>query len=354
MRGRLPTYENLRDVIRELDMATSDRVREVRWLEPSRSLAISRDATGRLEVFLVCSQLRPRLTQVREQLAFDTWNSTEGGLLDANRLVLAAGDQYDAAAAFIAIELLERGFATEPASAFAEAEPVIELVLTRARSENALVTGLAGELHFLAAMIEGCDGAATAAVVRSWYGWDRSSRDFQFGSVGVEVKTTTTGTSTHSIEGWYQVEPGVAADGQVETSLYLLSQGITWLPTDADRGVSIGSLIETIAARLSSADQREFVTRVRGFAGAAFPIDDDGSTTQAALRRPFMLVFERLYDLVDPSVHLPRSADLAQFPHMQLDSVRFTVQLPDRVRGDLNPLISMRTIVAKLHHEAKF
>lgn len=354
MDARFPTYENLRGAIRALDMASSDRVREVKWLEKSRCLAISRDATGQLELFLVCSRLRPRLTQVREQLVFNTWSFAEGGLLDANRLVLAAGDEYAAAAAFIAIELLARGFSTEPVSAFAEAEPVIELVLARARSENALVTGLAGELHLLAAMTDGCDETATGAIARSWYGWDRSSRDFQFGSVGVEVKTTTTGSSTHNIEGWYQVEPGVAADGRIETRLYLLSQGITWLPADADHGVSIASLIETIAARLSPSDRREFVARVRGFAGAQFRVDHDGSTTQAALRRPFMVVFERLYDLADHSVHLPRSADLAQFPHVQLDSVRFRAQLPDRVRGDLNPLTRMRTIVAKLHHEAKF
>ncbi|WP_372507509.1 hypothetical protein [Mycolicibacterium doricum] len=49
-----------------------------------------------------------------------------------------------------------------------------------------------------------------APVVEAWDGWQPSLRDFTWGAVGTEVKTTTGSASTHDIQGTHQVE---LADG---------------------------------------------------------------------------------------------------------------------------------------------
>lgn len=342
------TYEALRDFVRAVLPAIDAKQRKVQWLEPSRSLAVARDHVGRVELFLLGPALLPHSQRIRDRIVYDTWLSPDGSPVPANRLVLSPGPEYDAATALICVELLDQGYSEEPATGFARAEPVIDLILTQAAHENVLITGLAGELQLLAAMIQTADDAAAAHLIDAWQGWDRSSRDFQFGPVGVEVKTTTIGASVHDVQGWYQVELGVAADGQAETHLHLLSLGIQWLDHDSNRGVSIESLVQSILSSLSTDRHQDFVTKVRGFAGGQLAVNPDGTAGSASLRRPFMAVFERLYDLTDEAVLLPSSVDFAQFTHLQIDSVKFRAQFPEKVRGDLNPVAGMQAVTRTL------
>ena len=331
-----PTFEDLRGELAQAPSAQVSDERKVVWVGTDQKLAYARNDKSELELFLIGQELNARERIVKERLLFDDWERTGGSALPANRLWFPAGDHYDAIAATVLIELVENGYEHDPDSAFARTEPLIALVLGRAKSENAALTGLAGELLTLAALIH-ASGAPAEATLDSWQGWGRSSRDFQLGPMGVEVKTTTTSASRHHIQGWYQVECGVAANGTVETALYLLSVGIQWLADDS-RGTTIETLTQDVLAILPAHRRQGFIDCVRSYGGLKLEIDGEGKAGQPSLRRPFISTFERLYDLQDERIQVPRSADFAAFSDLVSDSVSFEIELPERVRGDRNPI----------------
>lgn len=330
-----PTFEELRADLAHAPSAQVADERTVIWVGKDQKLAYARNDRSELEVFLMGQELNARERIVKERLLFDDWARTGGSALSANRLWLPAGEHYDAIAATVLIELVGNGYEHDPDRAFARTEPLIALVLGRAKAENAALTGLAGELLTLAALIRASDGPAEATL-DSWQGWGRSSRDFQLGPVGLEVKTTTTSASRHHIQGWYQVECGIAADGTVETSLYLLSIGIQWL-NDESRGASIETLTQEVLASLPAHRHQGFVDCVRTYSGLKLEIDGEGRAGQTSLRRPFISTFERLYDMQDERIQVPRASDFAAFGDLVSDSVSFEIELPERVRGDRNP-----------------
>src|SRR5690606_8284484 len=118
-------------------------------------------------------------------------------------------------------------------------------------------------------------GFSPETLLQSWQGWDRSSRDFQLGPVGVEVKTSTTSAGRHHIQGWYQVEPGVSADGTVEAKFFLLSIGIQWLPEDA-HGYTIEGLVGEVLKALPPHRHDPFLDAVRTYGGSRLEIDAAG------------------------------------------------------------------------------
>jgi hypothetical protein len=48
-------------------------------------------------------------------------------------------------------------------------------------------------------------------------------------------------------------------------------------------------------------------------------------------------VFLRVYDMCDVLIRVPRRGDFAPFRHLVDGSVEFDIDLPDVVRGDINP-----------------
>ncbi|MFC6853075.1 PD-(D/E)XK motif protein [Aquipuribacter hungaricus] len=283
---------------------------------------------------------------MRERLVHDTWNTVGGEQLAATRFRLPDDDHHDAIAATILLELLDKGYEHDRDEAFRLTEPLIALALDSARTENAALTGLAGELLTLASMVR-LHPASAQDFLDAWQGWRRSSRDFQLGSTGIEVKTTTTSASRHHIQGWYQVECGVAADGTVETDLHLLSIGIRWLPMDSP-GASIESLVKEVSSALPAPRRPGFIGAVRGYGGVGFAIDEDGTAGQVSLRRPFISTYERLYDLRDDRIRLPTAADFARFTDLVSDTVSFEIELHERVRGDRNPVVGLGAALSAL------
>jgi len=91
-----------------------------------------------------------------------------------------------------------------------------------------------------------------------------------------------------------------------------------------------------------------FIEAVRGYCGVGFVIDEDGKAGQASLLRPFISTYERLYDLRDERIRLPRSADFARFTDLVSDSVSFEIELPERVRGDRNPVVGLAAALPTL------
>lgn len=340
------TFEALRAALRSAELPPSVQERRISWLGGGRALGFARDDNGQLEIFLAGEPLEVRESSVREHLIHDTWQTAGGEPFTASRLRLHEDDHHDAIAATILLELLDKGYERDANNAFRETEPLIAMALDPARVENFALTGLAGELVALAALVR-LQPAASEALLAAWQGWRRSSRDFQFGSTGVEVKTSTTSASRHHIQGWYQVECGVANDSSVETDLYLLSIGIRWLSAGAP-GTSIEALVKEITSTLSVPQQRRFIRAVRGYCGMNFVLDEDGTAGQASIRRPFLVTYERLYDLQDERIRLPRSADFAHFPELISDSVNFDVELPERVRGDRNPVVGLSAALPAL------
>jgi hypothetical protein len=49
------------------------------------------------------------------------------------------------------------------------------------------------------------------------------------------------------------------------------------------------------------------------------------------------IAFLRVYDMCDDLIRVPRRCDFALFRHLVDGSVEFDIDLPDVVRGDINP-----------------
>lgn len=342
------SFEGLRAQMGRMQASSADSERVVRFLDESKALGYSRDRLGRIEIMLAGPHLVAASANTRSRMRFDDWLTADGSTLPANRLVLETGEQFDAAGALICVELTQQGYQDDPEAAFSLAEPVIEMVMARADDEAAAITGLAGELLVLDWLTTGLSLNAADAVIEAWHGWRPSSRDLQLGRLGVEVKTTATSASVHHIQGWHQVEVGPAVDGTQETALFLLSIGVRWLGATGDAGTSIRHLSSRIAGRLTGLSSRQFLARVRAYGGIHSEVDAEGLVNSESTRRRFVTTFERLYDMSDPRIRVLRRGDLTQYPSVVTDSVKFSINLPNSVRGDLNPVVGRRAILAEL------
>lgn len=342
-----PSYEWLRDSIAAMPAASTGEARDLVWADGAKMLGVSRDDHGRVEIFLVGEPLSPRDNLVAESLVHNVWSTRSGNQLAASRLVMPSTPHLDGFAAFVCAELVENGLEHDRDRAFAMSEPVIAMALRRARISDQTLVGLAGELSVLAALTAAA--ADPAAIVECWAGSVPSSRDLQLGPVGVEVKTTTGSRSEHHIQGFHQVELGTSVGGVPETHLFLLSVGIRW-QTLGSQGRTIPELVEAVLERLRDLDAATaFLDKVKQYGGdASIGYDHTQHAQRTRFRRPFQVVFERLYDLSDERIKLLRSTQLDHSEHVDAASVSFRVRLPARVHGESNPTTGMQRIARRL------
>jgi hypothetical protein len=300
-------------------------------------------------VFVVGDELVPTASIVRECLEYQRWTTSTGEVLDANRFVFPNAPHFDAVSALICVELVENGLHGDAQAAFLRTEPVLSLALRRATLGDEALLGLAGELMMLQAITRAAAPSASPDLVYAWTGSAPSTRDFQIGTVGVEVKTTTGATSEHYIHGLHQVELGSSVDGVQETSLFLMSLGLRWLD-DAGGGYSIPDLVDAVLSRLpDEATARTFLARVRQYGGdVALGYDHTEHRDVPRFRRRFELRFERLYDMADESIRVLRSVDLDGRDHVEPKSVNYRLRLPPQVRGDVNPVTGLHSIVERI------
>ena len=54
--------------------------------------------------------------------------------------------------------------------------------------------------------------------------------------------------------------------------------------------------------------------------------------------RQWDVAFDRLYEMSDQEILIPRSRDLTEFHHLVPGSIRFDIKLPDSIRGESNPV----------------
>lgn len=340
-------YERLRTEIAAAAASEAARFRDLHWATQGRSLGFARASDGRLELFLVGQRLWSARPGLSRRLEYDEWTLEDGSALPATRLLLPNEPYFDQVAAWVCAELILRDVDSDVSRAFQACEELIELALEKGIADAESVLGLCGELLFLEGLTRVAPHLTSSIALGAWKGHEPSTRDFQFGELGIEVKTTTRQTSEHHIQGTHQVEVGIAADGEVESDLRLLSVGVTWLPADS-AGFSLGALVEAIRSRLDVGQRSEFERRIAAYLGGTGTIFEAGlgpNHLPIELRRPFGLSFARLYDLTDERIRLIRSSDLTDLMVVP-ESVSFSVRLPDSVNGSLNPVSELPAVVS--------
>lgn len=341
------SFEWLRAAIEKQPPSKAESGRTIVWADAHKSLALARDPSGTIEVFVVGPRLRAETTVVSDRLTHQTWTTSDGADLEASRLVLPDATNLPGVAAFVCAELLANGLEKDPQPAFTATEPVITLLLHEAAVGTQILTGLAGELLALEALTR--HSTTPDQVADSWFGHGPSSRDFQLGPVGVEVKSTTGSSSTHSVQGFHQVEVGHPVNGEPETMLYVLSVGVRWLAGDSQVGRTIPSLVDSILGRLSADAASRFLARLQQYGGdAATGYDHGRDRARRHFARPWFATFERLYDMTDERVRVLHSDDVQDITHIDPASVHFEIRLPAQVDGNLNPLSGIEQIARRL------
>lgn len=351
----MPTYEELVERIGELNPPDEATKRNIHWVTDAHVVGISKTPQHRIEIFLAGPEITPASRIVKEATEHQPWwhQDAQASAFEANRLLLPAIGHFDQVAAFLCIELLRSGADTDLEVAFTKTEPILELTIERLRLADDAFFGLAGELLMLNAMFQRADDAVAARVVEAWDGWQQSLRDFSWGAVGVEVKTTTRSTSSHQIQGTHQVElnDGLTG-GPLEAGLYLVSIGLQ--PTTGhDNSFTAPSVVDRIIERLQTLGREDvaetFVSHVSEYgSGSGFGYDHRTMSNDAVFTRPFVVSFVRAYDMTDENISVLRRADVVVRQHVDAASLNYTVDLPTRVSGDLNPVEGLNQAAAAI------
>ena len=351
----MPTYEELRVRISALARPETSDEREVHWLTDTKVVGVSRTHEDRLEIFLVGSALTPSTPTVKAALEHGPWwhQGATTPAFEANRLLLPAVGHFDEIAAFMCTELLGNAVDSDLKTAFQKTEPIISLLIERLWLSDDALLGLAGELLLINALCQRAPDDDVARVVQAWDGWRQSLRDFAWGTVGVEVKTTRGSTSTHQVQGTHQVE---LYDGETggwqETGLILVSIGLR-VVTPHDNSFTVPMLVDRIVGRLHDVGRNDaaevFLVRVREYgSGSGFGYDHLTMSHDASFARAFETAFVRAYDMTDANVSVLRQADVVVHQHVDASSLAFTIDLPASVSGDLNPVVGISQAAAAI------
>ena len=340
-------FEEALDIVRRLVPATSKDDRRVSWFGSDRVLGVCRNRHGAIELFIGGGVLATNRAVVTELVRVETVADSSGGYTPANVLAFERGSHMDPVAALVCHELIEAGVLDIGGRdrAFSVVEPIIEMAIDRSGRSKEIVAGLAGEIFVLSRLVAAWPSDAVA-LVQAWAGYAPSTRDFQLGTTGLEVKTTTGTASHHHIQGPHQVDLGYPVDGAPETHLYLLSIGIQWLGAGEADGASIASLATEISSALGVAEAQQFQSQVRQYGAASSSID--GTDFGASWQRPFKVTFARLYDMTDPAIQVLRDAHIADLAHVVSGSVTYRIELPAVVTEGVNPVNGIDRVIAEI------
>jgi hypothetical protein len=347
------TFEEIYQVAAGLEPASTSDDRDVVWLSSNNVVGLARTHEGRVELFFRGPELQVRSRVIRQCLEHHVWHRTGGEPVEANRIMLPGVGHFDQVAAFISTEMLRNGADTDTARAFQRSEPIIELAIQRLRLSDEALLGLAGELLVLVGLLDAAPDAAVGAVLASWFGWRESRRDFDLGEVGVEVKTTTRSVSAHRVQGVHQVE----ASAGVEDLLVLVSVGAEWVPSGSASAFTIPDLVDAALDRVAEAAvdparsemAQTFLGRLREYGGDhELGYDHATMANNPTYGRPFVTRFFRGYDMTDPAVDVLRSDDVLCRSHVEAGSVAFSINLPERVTGDVNPVVGVQAVSARI------
>lgn len=209
----LPSIEDLVDTFDQLSPAAGNRwsVAEVF----ANRLYLSRDTEGRHSIFIAGDKASfgkiPRFAGVAYSDSISVMPT--GATLGALRLTTTRITTGNRAMAHVAYELLRQleAKADTPNTLLVDGVRwILELLGGReVLLDDELQRGLLGELIFLRRLLQHARrvGAPASHALESWFGSDRSKRDFAGQATAVEVKFTTLDTRRHHIHGLAQLEP---------------------------------------------------------------------------------------------------------------------------------------------------
>jgi len=355
----LTSFEKLLQQAEELPRPVLEDEREVCWCEDSHTIGFSRQLGGNIELFLCGEELKAGSPLVKRHLRFDCWTRTGGEVFQANRLVFPAEEHYTAATAFLAEELLRKEAVVSLKNGFTQTEPLIEMMLRRTALSEEELLGLIGELRFVEVLLSvASNSVQRALVVNAWRGHEMASRDFVFGNSVVEVKTTRGASSVHHINSPMQVDPRRSESNEPLEQLDLISLGFKQLPkTDEVVGITLPSQVDAILDRLASTPgetertelQSLFLEKVSAYGSVAgHGYVHDEMRNWSAYQSSWQHSFFRVYDMNDEAVQVLRRSDIKRRNHVVFDSVRFSVDLPERVSGEINPQNDLFILAKKL------
>ncbi len=348
------TYEKLRAVAADLPQPRTPTDRDIKWVIENR-LGLSRGHKGHLEIFIQGPKVKPVLPTLEENIDHLTWHDSKGHAFDANRILLPSADYFEQAAAFICIELIHSGVANDPIVAFATTEPIIEVWLQQLQLGDQSILGLIGELFLLEALLIYSPDGRQPEVIAAWRGYTHSNRDIEIPPIGIEVKTTTTGTSRHYINNPAQLELGKSTGGTTETHLFLASIGLspadntvgTWtLPLLVDR---LLTHLDPLPSDRRNATKYELLVKIEQYGGEnSIGYNHTTMRDNPRYTKPCSIQFARLYDMTDDAIRALRTADINGYDNVDPQSVSYHLKLPEKVRGDLNPVATFPAAAQKI------
>jgi len=210
-------------------------------------------------------------------------------------------------------------------------------------SRESVLLGLIGELFFLRMLLASTTRATVVDLIQGWKGSERSSRDFELESTGIEVKTTLKPVSEHYFSGVHQIEIGHLSSGRFENEAFLLSIGLSESFVPDDNSFSIDSLsseiighLEAIAPYDSGASEL-FLRKLESY------FDGQGRGVRSS-DRFFNLTFIRSYNMADSNLQVIRSATLEKYPMVVARSVKFVVRLPSDLGGNTRTLAGVGNV----------
>jgi hypothetical protein len=350
-----PSYEVLLALVDSLRKASSAQERHISWCTSGKTVGFARNHSGHIELFLQGGTLTARLQRVRAALEYERWYRSDGEELLANRILLPAAGHFEQIAAFLATELIRNGADEDLSTAFERSEPLIELAIEDLYLADSSLLGLCGELVVLLALVRAAPEARLAEVFGSWKGFRETSRDFQLGAVGLEVKTTSLLTSSHRFTGVRQLEPGHGVDGVEERHYILASIGLEWSDSRDETVSTLPEVLDDLGSSARAAlgpSASEVIDALRvhvsdyGSSPSAGYLH--GATDAARFHRPFRVAFARGYDMADSAIALLTSTDLQARPFIDEASLALRITFPPQVRGDLNPVVGLSAMASRI------
>lgn len=336
----MTTYEGALARIASLAPAARENERLVDWIDDTGKVGVARTKVGRVELFFVGPELEVTYKSIADQIVHKQFFRQDGGPFTASRLELPLAGHFDQVAAFICAELIRNGSSSDIGVAFVASEPVIDLALEALNNSDSWLRGLVAELALLNAMVSQAEASVIPLVLDAWSGYQPSLRDIRLLNVGVEVKATSRVASTHAINGLYQVERQ-----DQEDELFLVSfVGLSWQAEEGPATLSARALVEGIAERIADTGHPASLAERLSFQVSEYlPKTGNGPDP---LDRSFKWSTVRTYDLSDPGLQFVGSDDVAKRPNTVLASVRYDIELPDQVSGDLNPVLGLNKSAA--------
>ena len=333
MKDSMYNYEQIRAEFESLEIPTFPEV-NIQWIVPNK-FGMGRDNKERYLLFFACSDLEVGSEVVKAAIVSNqSWKNIDGTIVSGFMIGLPKDDAFLIAATSIVIELIRIDVKSRELSVvFTEIESYIELVLRRLILTPTSIVGLIGELIVVEAILRTLileKKQSPLDVLKYWKGHSPAARDFDFGTLEFEVKTTTKDTSTHMIDNINQV--------QSQNKLYLISIGLTLAETDTL--LSVKSLVDSIMKLLSGskAAQDQFLICVSKYSKEA-SYNHETMSDWGPYQKSYKKTFEiRIYDIQDDNIKVIRSSDLKDLMVIDNHHITYEVCLPVKVKESIeNP-----------------